>query len=69
MLRGLVDKVCENCSAIFACGGYQCWCGGLEITRSQMKWIAERFRDCLCPVCLKKVSTGELGPQISDPID
>ncbi|MGH7180430.1 MAG: cysteine-rich CWC family protein [Nitrospiraceae bacterium] len=55
-----MNKTCENCGQTFACGGYQCWCGGLGITEQQMDWIAERFQDCLCPACLKMVSTGEL---------
>jgi hypothetical protein len=25
-----------------------------------MDWIAARFQDCLCPVCLKLVSIGAL---------
>jgi len=25
-----------------------------------MDWIAVRFQDCLCPACLKMVSTGAL---------
>jgi hypothetical protein len=28
-----------------------------------MDWIAARYQDCLCPVCLGKVASGELGPQ------
>ncbi|MCS6293128.1 MAG: cysteine-rich CWC family protein, partial [Nitrospira sp.] len=46
----------------FSCGGYQCWCGKVGITESQMDWIAGQYKDCLCPGCLEKVSTGELGP-------
>ncbi len=65
MLKGPVQKICEQCRQTFECGGYQCWCGTLGITEAQMDWIAERFQDCLCPVCLTKVSTGELGPRIS----
>jgi hypothetical protein len=25
-----------------------------------MDWIAARFQDCLCPMCLKMVAAGEL---------
>jgi hypothetical protein len=28
-----------------------------------MDWIAARYKECLCPVCLGKVAAGELGPQ------
>ena len=48
---------------MFSCGGYQCWCGQVGITEAQMDWIAARYQDCLCPSCLEKVATGELGPQ------
>ncbi|NOS82251.1 MAG: hypothetical protein HOP32_11795 [Nitrospira sp.] len=60
-----MNKPCENCGQTFTCVGYQCWCGGLGITEQQMDWIADRFEDCLCPACLKKVAAGELGPQIA----
>lgn len=58
-----MDKTCENCGQTFECGGYQCWCGKMGITERQMDWIAARFRDCLCPNCLRKVGTEELGPR------
>ncbi|MBX9658246.1 MAG: cysteine-rich CWC family protein [Nitrospiraceae bacterium] len=47
----------------FSCGGYQCWCGKVGITESQMDWIAARFQDCLCPACLDQVSKGTLPVQ------
>jgi hypothetical protein len=62
-MRGSVDKICENCSQTFECGGYGCWCGSLGVTEPQMDWIADRFQDCLCPTCLGKVAAGELGDQ------
>lgn len=30
-----------------------------------MDWIATRFKDCLCPVCLQQVADGLLGPETS----
>jgi hypothetical protein len=30
------------------------------ITEQQMDWIAARFQDCLCPICLKMVAAGGL---------
>jgi len=32
----------------------------MGITEQQMDWIAARFQDCLCPVCLKMVSIGDI---------
>jgi Cysteine-rich CWC len=55
-------KTCEVCGLAFSCGGYGCWCGEVAITERQMDWIAAKYRDCLCPACLQKVSRGELGP-------
>ncbi|TKB79495.1 MAG: hypothetical protein E8D42_05055 [Nitrospira sp.] len=66
MLRGPVQKTCEHCGHDFECGGYQCWCGKLGITEAQMDWIAERYKDCLCSLCLGRFVTGEVGPQ-ADP--
>ncbi|OQW65224.1 MAG: hypothetical protein BVN29_09375 [Nitrospira sp. ST-bin5] len=63
MLRGPVTKTCEACGVAFSCGGYQCWCGKVGITESQMDWIAARFQDCLCPACLDQVSKGTLPVQ------
>ncbi len=59
-MRGPVTKTCEHCAQTFECGQYGCWCGQLGITEQQMDWIAARFQDCLCPACLKLVSTGAL---------
>ncbi|MDP1767933.1 MAG: cysteine-rich CWC family protein [Nitrospirota bacterium] len=58
-----MTKTCEHCHDTFECRGYQCWCGTLGITQQQMDWIAARYKECLCPVCLGKVAAGELGPQ------
>ncbi len=65
-MKDPVDKTCEACGAVFQCGGYQCWCGKVGITELQMDWIAGRFKDCLCPGCLNKVSTGD---QTLSPVD
>ncbi|MBY0248248.1 MAG: cysteine-rich CWC family protein [Nitrospiraceae bacterium] len=58
-----MTKTCEACGAAFSCGGYQCWCGTIGITESQMDWIEARYKNCLCSGCLKKVAAGALGPQ------
>jgi hypothetical protein len=59
-MRGPITKTCEHCKQTFECCGYQCWCGKVGITEPQMDWIAARFQDCLCPVCLKMVSAGAI---------
>ena len=60
-MKGPVNKTCEACGEAFECAGYQCWCGKVGITEQQMDWIAPRFQDCLCPICLKKVGAGDVG--------
>ena len=40
----------------------------LEITEAQMDWIAARYQDCLCPVCLQLVADGKLGPEPMRPM-
>lgn len=59
---GPISKTCEACSQTFECGQYRCWCGHLGVTELQMDWIEREFKDCLCPVCLRKVISGVLGP-------
>lgn len=60
-MRGPVQKICEQCGQAFECVGYQCWCGKIGITEPQMVWIATRYKECLCPTCLGRIATGELG--------
>ena len=67
-MKGPVNKICENCRQTFECGGYQCWCGKVGITEQQMDWIAARFQDCLCPICLKMIGAGELEAFSSKPM-
>jgi pantothenate kinase type III len=67
-MRGPVTKTCEQCKQTFECGQYGCWCGQVGITEQQMDWIAARFQDCLCPACLKMVSTGALEKLPIEPV-
>jgi hypothetical protein len=34
----------------------------VKVSDGQMAWIEQSFHDCLCPLCLQKVVSGELGP-------
>lgn len=68
-MKGPVMKTCEACGATFQCDGYQCWCGKIGITESQMDWIAARFKDCLCPACLDRVHAGDSGLAFIKPIN
>jgi hypothetical protein len=62
----LIKKRCARCGQPFPCGGYGCWCTEVPVTDWQFDWIAERYKDCLCPACLDEVRTGVLGPRSSD---
>ena len=59
----MTEKHCGRCSQPFACGEYGCWCKEVPVTEWQYDWIAARYKDCLCPVCLAQVSSGQVGPQ------
>ena len=58
-MKGPLTKRCEACGREFECGQYGCWCGKIGVTEQQMDWIAARFTDCLCQICLEQVCTGE----------
>ncbi|MBI3810226.1 MAG: cysteine-rich CWC family protein [Nitrospirae bacterium] len=59
---GGVEKSCGRCGHAFVCGQYGCWCTRIGVTDWQYDWITDHFPDCLCPGCLEKVSTGQIGP-------
>ena len=65
-MKGPVSKVCEGCRQVFICGQYGCWCAQVGITEQQMDWIEKSFHDCLCPLCLQKVISDEMGPACHD---
>ena len=55
-----IERRCECCGRTFACGGYACWCGSVPMTERQSAWIAARYDDCLCPLCLAQISAAAL---------
>ena len=60
-MSGPITKTCEACGRKFECGQYGCWCGKFSVTEQQMDLISARFKDCLCPDCLSRVTRGETG--------
>ncbi|HEY1748003.1 MAG TPA: cysteine-rich CWC family protein [Xanthobacteraceae bacterium] len=51
--------VCENCGGEFGCSRDdigECWCAK-ESYRLPLPPETTRFKDCLCPQCLRKVET------------
>jgi hypothetical protein len=48
-------KSCPRCYAEFECkvgAIHQCQCVGVKLTSEQRAYIAHRYGDCLCAVCL-----------------
>ena len=53
-------KYCERCKEVFECkpGNItQCQCYGLILSDAAKQYIAGRYEDCLCPICLEEISS------------
>jgi hypothetical protein len=48
---------CGICGSEFVCGGVlsfePCWCTNIAMGREQLRTLAAKTRDCVCPECLK----------------
>ena len=52
-----MQKSCSRCGEVFGCtSGYGCWCNDVSLTPKQLRWIEEKYDNCLCPSCLGVVS-------------
>jgi hypothetical protein len=49
---------CERCGEHFGCGvkNGDCWCMYLPVPETVRREIAGRYRDCLCPTCLRRLA-------------
>ena len=47
------QKVCGKCGAVFLCAGAGCWCGSIAVPAETLRELRTRFKDCLCPACLR----------------
>lgn len=47
-----VQKTCEACGRSFLCGGPQCWCESVLLSRETLDNLRRTHLDCLCPQCL-----------------
>jgi len=65
MLRKLTEFIlpdkrppreCEACSKPFTCGASLkgCWCFQVKLSAEVRQQLRERYKDCLCPDCLKR---------------
>jgi hypothetical protein len=51
---------CESCGQPFACelSLAGCWCSKAEITDAARATLRLKYKDCLCPGCLKQYGQG-----------
>ena len=52
---GVVKKVCPKCNAEFLCyrsSKMKCWCEDYTVAAENLKLLAEKYNNCLCPECL-----------------
>ena len=48
-------KICPDCGASFTCThDASCWCMSYRISEENLKIIAEKYSNCLCPDCLAR---------------
>lgn len=54
-------STCESCGESFICGATikGCWCIKVELTDEDRKQLKAKFKDCLCPDCLEKISSAK----------
>ncbi len=53
---GIVQKVCPKCSAAFECYRtvkLSCWCENYTVRPENLKLLADKYNNCLCPECLQ----------------
>ena len=49
-------RECEACGKPFVCGASLkgCWCIQIKLSADVRLQLRERYKDCLCPDCLKQ---------------
>ncbi|MGV6861979.1 MAG: cysteine-rich CWC family protein [Putridiphycobacter sp.] len=56
-----MKKKCERCHEIFECRRdniTQCHCYTVQLSNPQLKMLNEKYKNCLCPSCLKLFAKG-----------
>ncbi len=50
-------KNCPECGIPFTCSGDDdCWCENIRINKKELLIVMSKYKDCLCPDCLRKYS-------------
>jgi len=49
-------RECDACGKPFVCGASLkgCWCVQIKLSADVRQELRERYKDCLCPDCLKQ---------------
>jgi hypothetical protein len=55
------QKVCEKCGATFDCHAPwgPCWCDEVKLKTETLASLRAKFKDCLCPTCLKAAAAAQ----------
>jgi Zn finger protein HypA/HybF involved in hydrogenase expression len=50
-----MEKNCPKCNAAFTCKSNEagCWCNDVKLSSYTLQYLAENFKNCLCPNCLQ----------------
>jgi hypothetical protein len=52
-----VEKKCSRCGEVFLCKQeVGCWCANMRVDSAVLAQLRERFADCLCEACLRKLA-------------
>ena len=54
------EKICPRCGAGFECKAgdiSHCQCSSIQLSEAETKFIADKFPDCLCAVCMKAIKS------------
>lgn len=49
-------KICPRCGTRFECGAdavWLCQCAAVPLSEAERRFIASRYRECLCAACLR----------------
>jgi Cysteine-rich CWC len=52
------QKNCPRCNAVFECKPgdiTHCQCNEIKLSEAAAKFIADKYADCLCAVCIKEM--------------
>lgn len=54
------QKNCPRCSISFECKAgdiAHCQCSSIQLSEAETKFIADKYTDCLCAICMKAMKS------------